>query len=218
MLVKPILVCSPPRAQESGCLPRPPSLEGPKLFSPLKNCYKSALLFNSFLWSFSPFCHPQFKNQQILKRKKAGRGDARPFSLESWTFKFLLLWKPWTTISVVLAPWRELYWLFHLFKLHSPLANKPQMSEVMAALETYQCLYIYIYIFFFNQAFLVILSKSFALLQCFTIAKSKIYILHKQWREQFFSSWNHRPLVKREWAVKKTKVEKIPLRKSRKGY
>lgn len=208
MLGKPSLVCSPPSVQLRVWVSTKTTFLGgsPELFSPLKNCYKSALLFNSFLRRFLAFFfffYPaQFKNQQMVKRKKAGReeeggGDAPPFSLGSWPLKYLLLWKPWTTIFVSPAPWRKLCWLFHLLKLHSPLTKKPQINVWSPG--SLGNLSVPSYNIVCKSGFSSYSRQEFwSATICYAIARSKIYIFHKRLEKTIFSSWNHRPLVKRE--------------------
>lgn len=96
-----------------------------------------------------------------------------------------------------------------------PLPRIHKCLKVLAPLATYQCLHID---FFLNQAFLIILS-SFGLLQSVPSqqeAKSTFFISSGEYKILIMKTDT---ITKEERAMrKKTKVETIPLRKSRKAY
>lgn len=146
---------------KAACLPS----EVLNFFLNTEELLKSALLFSSFLWNLLAFYPAQIKNQQMPQEKKSRwRGDAPPSLGYLGLSGSGCLGSPELQFFISLAPWRKLCWFFCLLiaafslcqestNVWSPgcLGNLPMPS--------------YRFFFFLNQAFLVILSRSFGLLQ-----------------------------------------------------
>lgn len=193
-LVKLTLLCSPSEVQlRVRVFTRTTSLGRSSNFLSTKELLATRILCFSvaFCEGSQPFFYPpQFKNQQILKIKKQVEGEkgvGKCTSLLSGILasQVLVALSALNYNFCIPSPMKKAFLSFHLLKLHSPFAKRPQMSEVLAALATYQCLHIDF--FFFKSGFSSYSQQEFwSATICSIIARIKIYIFHKQWKRQIF--------------------------------